>query len=137
MFSHHPQMMMRGTALAALRGYEDLVLGTLAGHIHVARNTNPRTRFTQVGAVSQGGTTDNGFYVGSLAVRKPSSRSKEKESGRGLASSASTTGHPTAAIPHGSAIAFGELSFTMADDWVRWNGPAGEFPRQGSWKCCG
>jgi hypothetical protein len=61
-FGHFPSDTSHGTGMERLSGYEDLVLGTFAGHIHQALHTTPAL-FTQVPAVSQGGTEDNGYYT--------------------------------------------------------------------------
>ena len=70
-FGHYPSQMSQGTAMRRLQGYEDIVIGTFAGHTHVAGDTTSE-RFTQVPAVSQGGTKDNGFFTFLLDPSSPS-----------------------------------------------------------------
>ena len=50
---HHPTVMKSGINNPMFSGYEALIYMTYAGHTHVAADTNTKTRFTQVGAVSQ------------------------------------------------------------------------------------
>jgi hypothetical protein len=42
--------------------YRNSVRAVLAGHIHLALGTT-RTRYTQVGAISQGGAVSNSFFA--------------------------------------------------------------------------
>ena len=65
---HHPTVMSSGINNPMFSGYEDVIFQTFSGHTHIADDTNTATRFTQVGAVSQGGTADNGFYIGTLTA---------------------------------------------------------------------
>jgi hypothetical protein len=65
---HYPSQMSAGSAMARLQGYEDMILGTFAGHVHEAASTTANG-FTQVPAVSQGGTMDNGFFSFNLNPR--------------------------------------------------------------------
>jgi len=58
---HYPSQMKAGSGMPQLAGYEDLILGTFAGHIHEAASTTANG-FTQVPAISQGGTVDNAFF---------------------------------------------------------------------------
>lgn len=58
---HYPSQMSAGSGMPQLAGYEDLILGTFAGHIHEAASTTV-DGFTQVPAISQGGTVDNAFF---------------------------------------------------------------------------
>ena len=130
---HHPSFMSNGTALPQMAGYEDLVLGTFAGHIHVTASTILRSRFTQVGAVSQGGTRDNGFYAGSLQVRK-AAISATAEGDGGSDDIAAVAGAAASGMASG---AFGIMDLSERRDWVRWGGARGDFPESESWKCCG
>ena len=128
---HHPSVMSSGIESPHLANYAELVLGTFAGHTHIADDTNAVTRYTQVGAVSQGGTTDNGFFAASLKIpastnSRISSRSSSSEEANGKFQASSP-----------SPLSFEPFLLTRNDNWVRWNGTAGQQPNSESWRCCG
>lgn len=128
---HHPSVMSSGIESPHLANYAELVLGTFAGHTHIADDTNAVTRYTQVGAVSQGGTTDNGFFAASLKIpastnSRISSRSSSSEEANGKFQASSP-----------SPLSFEPFLLTRNENWVRWNGTAGQQPKLESWRCCG
>jgi len=71
---HHRQVLRRGVQAEIFpEGGRAVIRGVFGGHTHFARDTTDAL-YTQVGAVSQGGTQDNMFFVAKLTKDAPELR---------------------------------------------------------------
>lgn len=65
---HYPDTMKAFLRLPFVASYSHLIGGAFAGHVHTATSTSDL--YTQLPAVSQGGTNDNAFMVATLQPAK-------------------------------------------------------------------